>query len=75
MSQGFTCEDCGIGHKHNEGLDHSLKGALSSAALAGIASDLDYNTECHCGWHELNAMIQDGVINVDQEVSEPYRFD
>jgi hypothetical protein len=70
MSQGFVCNDCGIGHKHNEGLDHSLTGAFSIVAIASIASEMDYNKECHCGWHEFNSMIQDGEINVDTEVAE-----
>lgn len=69
MVDGFKCEDCGIAHKHNEGNDHSLSGAFSSAAVA-LGLDLDYNPDCHCGWHELNAKIQKGELDVDEVIAE-----
>lgn len=69
MASGFECEKCGIAHKHDEGLDHSLSGTLSSATVA-LSLDLDYNPDCHCGWHELNADIKKGEMDIDEEVAE-----
>lgn len=69
MANGFTCEECGIAHTHDEGLDHSLSGAFSSVTVS-LSLDLDYNPDCHCGWHEFNAGIKKGEIDIDEEVAE-----
>jgi hypothetical protein len=69
MAEGFKCEDCGIAHKHEEGYDHSLSGAFSLATVV-LSLDLDYNPDCHCGWHELNAKIDKGELNVNDVIAE-----
>lgn len=69
MDSGFECQSCGIRHSHNEGLDHSLSGAFSKATVA-LSMDLQYNPDCHCGWHELNARIQKGEIEVDSRIAD-----
>lgn len=69
MGSEFECQCCGIVHPHVEGLDHSLSGAFSKAAIV-MSMNLQYNPDCHCGWHELNAKIQSDKIDMDDVVAE-----
>lgn len=69
MDSGFECQSCGIRHSHSEGLDHSLSGAFSQATVV-LSLDLDYNPDCHCGWHEFNSRIKNGELNIDEEIAE-----
>lgn len=69
MESEFECQSCGIVHSHVEGLDHSISGAFSKAATV-MSMNLQYNPDCHCGWHELNAKIQSDKIDMDDVVAE-----
>lgn len=69
MEDGFTCEDCGIAHSHKKGLDHSLSGAFSKATVV-LSLNLDYNPDCHCGWHEFNSKIKKGEVAINKEIAE-----
>jgi len=55
----WECDACGMIHTHYDGHHHNLR-----AITAGpFFPDLKYNPKCHCGWHEVVAMMDAGVLD------------
>lgn len=55
----WECEDCGMIHSHFRGEMHDLRAMGGSPFFP----DLKYNAECHCGWHEMVALMDEGVVD------------
>lgn len=59
VERPWECESCGMIHSHYRGSHHDLR------AMTGgpFFPDLKYNPQCHCGWHEMVALMDEGIVN------------
>lgn len=67
MGKEYTCNasECGLVHHHNRGFAHDLTDLDSLDAE--FIKQLEFDAQCHCGWHEAYVALQNNEIWLSEE--------